>query len=130
MAKGLSPTQRTLRAQRDMGRVCDIVERRLPRRPGMPFGLTKDFLGFIDIIALDPSRGIIGVQSCGSSFSEHRRKITEDCAHECIEWLNSGGKVELWGWRKVKVKRGGKAMVWKPRVEEITLESFEENGDG
>lgn len=125
MAKGLSPTQRTLSALRDLGRVCDIVERRLPKRPSAPFGSTHDFLGFIDIIALEPGRGIVGVQSCGQSFSEHRRKIVEECNQAAHEWLRSGGRIELWGWRKLKVKRGGKAVRWTPRIEEITLEDLE-----
>ena len=32
--------------------------------------------------------------------------------------------LELWGWRKVKVKRGGKAEIWQPRVREYTLADF------
>jgi len=123
--KGLSPTQRTLRALREQGRIADIVERRFPARPGMPFGGTQDFLGFIDIIALCPERGIVGVQSCGSSFAAHKTKILEERADVCIEWLNSGGLVELWGWRKVQLKRGSREMRWKPRIEEITLDHFE-----
>lgn len=125
MPKGLSPTQRTLKAQRELGRICDIVERRFPPRPGKPFGGTKDFLGFVDIVALDPERGIVAIQSTGQDFAAHRRKILEDRSEECIEWLRCGGLVELWGWRRVKLKRGSKAMRWRPRVEEITLSHFE-----
>jgi hypothetical protein len=84
-----------------------------------------DLFGFIDIISLDPSRGIVGVQSCGSSFAQHITTIVETRAIEAREWLLSGGKIEVWGWRKVKAKRGGKAMIWSPRVREITLEDFE-----
>jgi hypothetical protein len=123
MAKGLSPTQRTLRELRGQGRICGIVERWLQHAG--PHGLRQDLFGFIDLIALDSQRGIIGIQSCGQSFSAHRRKIVDsDCTENVIEWLRCGGKVELWGWRKVKLKRGGVAMRWKPRVEEITLESL------
>lgn len=118
MASSLSPTQRTLRELRNQGRICGIVER-FNQHAG-PFGIRQDLFGFIDIIALDPERGIIGVQSCGQAFSEHYRKITEERYQECFEWLRCGGKVELWGWRKVKLKRGGKAMRWSPRVVEIT----------
>lgn len=117
---GLSSTQRTLRALRQEGRICGIVEK------WNPYARKRsDLFGFIDIISLDPSRGIIGVQSCGSSFSQHITKIVVECAQEAIEWLKSGGKIEVWGWRKIKLKRGGKAEIWNPRIREITLEDFE-----
>lgn len=120
--KGLSPTQRTLRTLRQEGRVCGIVERFNPYAG--PHGKRQDLFGFIDLISLDPVRGIVAVQSCGSDFSEHKRKILEERAQEATEWLQGGGKIEIWGWRKVKLKRGGKAMRWAPRVEEITLDAF------
>jgi len=122
MVKGLSPTQRTLRELRDQGRLCGIVER-FNTFAG-PHGVRQDLFGFIDIIALDVERGIIGIQSCGQSFSAHRKKIVEERNQEAFEWLRCGGKIELWGWRKVKLKRGGIAVRWKPRIEEITLESL------
>jgi hypothetical protein len=104
---------------------AEIVERRSPPHPGAPWGKTHDFLGCIDIIAID-AHTTLAVQSCGSAFSEHRRKMVEDCAHELEIWLsNPDRRVELWGWRKLKKVRGGKQMVWRPRVEEITLSSLE-----
>jgi hypothetical protein len=104
----------------------------MPGHPGG--GFRKDLFGFIDIIALDPGRGVTAIQSCGQSFSSHLEKIMDsECTEYVIEWLKHGkcecGKqlthLELWSWRKVKVKRGGKAMRWSPRVQEITLEDFE-----
>ena len=104
--------------------VCGIVERWLAHAG--PHGVRQDLFGFIDIIALAPGTGknigIIGIQSCGNSFAEHYRKITNsDCTENVIHWLSAGGRCELWAWRKVKVKRGGKAMRWAPRVAEITM---------
>jgi hypothetical protein len=78
---------------------------------------------------------VIGVQACaGSGFSAHYRKITEEKAEETIAWLTTAVKcpcgcdqevkatrLELWGWRKVKLQRGRKAMRWVPRVKVITL---------
>lgn len=88
-------------------------------------GFRKDFLGCIDLIALDPQRGVIGVQSTGQDFSGHLRKLTEERAQECRDWLSTPGTVlELWGWRKIKAKRGGKAQLWQPRVRVLTLEDF------
>jgi len=123
---GLSPTQRTLREQRKQGRVCGIVERWLPLGGGA--GFRKDLFGIIDLIALDPARGVVGIQSCGSSWSEHVKKLTEGKAQECIDWLSTPGtKLELWGWRKVKKVRGGKAMIWEAKVREFTMEDFDGN---
>jgi len=118
---GLSPTQRTLRALREQGFVCAIVEK-FNQYAG-PFGMRQDLFGIIDVIALDPVRGVVGVQSCGQAFSEHIRKITIEKAQETTDWLKTPGTIlELWGWRKIKLKRGGKAERWSPRVKQITLD--------
>ena len=134
MAKGMSATQRTLAALKKMGRTCGVVEKFVrfgkddPRnKPGKGDGVgfrgfRKDLFGFIDIICLDPAEGIVAIQSCGTSFSDHKKKICEEKHAEVREWIQCGGKVELWGWRKLVVKRGGKAMKWTPRIEKITLD--------
>ncbi len=124
-----SNTQRTLRALRQQGCICGIVERwnqfAAPKSGGIP-GIREDLFGFLDIIALYPT-GICGIQSCGQAFSEHNKKIL---ANEVApEWLKSGGRIELWGWRKVKKVRGGKQEVWKPRIKEYFAEDFE-NAEG
>ena len=119
----MSPTQRTIRELKNRGRVCGIVERFLAHAG--PFGKRQDLFGIIDIIALDPQRGVIGVQSCGQAFSEHWRKLTVEKNQESYDWLSTpGAKLELWGWRKIKLKRGGKAMRWAPRIKEITLDDL------
>ena len=118
-----SPTQRTIRELRNLGRRCGIVERFIG---GGDFGHRQDLFGIIDVIALDPERGVVGVQSCGQAFAAHFQKITEERAEDAIEWLRTPGTaLELWAWRKVKLKRGGKAMRWRPRVHVFTLGDFE-----
>jgi len=121
--KGLSPTQRTLRALRQQGRICDIAEKfNIHARP---FGKRFDLFGFIDVVVLDPQRGIGGIQSTGQAFKQHIDKLLDgDCTELVIEWLKSGGFVEAWGWRKIKLRRGGKALRWRPRIKQITLEDF------
>jgi len=115
----LSATQRTLRALRAQGRICAVVERWNPYAG--PHGVRQDLFGWIDIIALDPEKGIVAIQSTtGNAFRKHLNKIKQDCAENVLEWLHCGGKAELWAWRKVKLKRGGKAEVWRPRIVEIT----------
>lgn len=125
MGKGLSPTQRTLAALRDDGLIAEIVERRLPARPGMPFGSTHDFLGIIDIIAIDSQR-TIGIQSTGTDFSGHLNKLFGEGYAACMAWLAAPHReLHLYGWRKVKYKRGAKRMVYRPRIAVLTVEGGE-----
>lgn len=122
---GLGPTQRTIAALRRQGRTVDIAEKWniAPTHPAG--GFRKDLFGFIDLIVLDPEQGIVAIQSCGQGFKAHVDKIMDsECTENVIEWLRCGGLLELWGWRKVKLRRGGKAMRWKARIADITL-----NGD-
>ena len=125
MAKGLLATQRTLRELRAQGRIVDVCERWIVN-PGHPGGgFRKDLFGFIDLIVLDSEQGIVAIQSCGQAFKAHLDKIMDSDATEfVIEWLKCGGHLEIWGWRKLKLKRGGKAMRWHPRIQKITLADF------
>lgn len=118
----ISPTQRTLKAMRNYGRICGIVERFNPYAG--KYGKRKDLFGFIDILVLDPEKGVIGIQSCGSSFKAHIDKMMGERNEAMYEWLQHN-PVELWGWRKVKLKRGGKAMRWRPRIADFWLEGEE-----
>ncbi len=118
----MSPTQRTLKANKDLGRMCGIVERF--NRFGGPHGIRQDLFGFIDIIAVDSDKGIVGIQSTGSAFSQHIHKMLEECQEPLARWLVEA-EVELWGWRKVKLKRGGKAIRWKPRIADFYLKDGE-----
>jgi hypothetical protein len=132
---GVSPTQRTLKALKEEGYRCGIVERFVG-----PLNIRVDLFHIIDIIAIRPGEvlsmdsgevrpgEIVGVQSCGSAYSEHYRKLTEEHADASRDWIAAGGRLELWGWRKVKVKRGGKAMVWAPRRAEITYNDLRAQG--
>ncbi len=114
----LSPTQRTLQAMRAHGRVCGIVEK-FNHHVG-PFGIRQDLFGFIDIIAIDPVQGIVAVQSCGQDFAGHVAKMLGERNDAMFEWIKHA-PIELWGWRKVKLKRGGAAMRWRPRVADVRL---------
>ena len=116
----MTPTQRTLALLRERGWRHDIVER-FNRFVG-PHGQRHDFCHMFDIIAFAPSAGIVGVQSCGQAYSDHVTKLLSDvCAPALREWLLSGGKAELIGWRKLKLKRGGKALRWHPRIGDMKL---------
>lgn len=118
-----SPTQRTIRELRNQGRRCAIVERW--NQYAGPHGIRQDLFGIIDVLALDPERGVVGVQCCGSSYAAHYRKMTEERAEDSLEWLETPGTaLELWAWRKIKLSRGGKAMRWRPRVYVFSKDDF------
>ncbi len=120
----MTSTQRTLRELRHNGRVCAIVEKWNPHVGA--HGIRQDLFGIIDILALDPQRGVVGVQCCIGAMKSHIVKITETLAQETTDWLKTPGtSLEIWSWRKVKKKRGGKAIVWRPKIKEITLDDIE-----
>jgi len=96
-----------------------MVERFLPHAG--PFGKSVDLFGCIDIIAITP-RGICGIQSCGNDFAGHDKKILVN--EFALEWLRAGGTLELWAWRRVKYKRGGKLVVWRPRIRVYDVKDF------
>ena len=119
----MRPTQRTIRELKNNGRVCAIVEKWNPHVGS--HGIRQDLFGIIDVLALDPERGVIGVQCCGGGLASHRRKMIEERAQETYDWLSTPGtKLEIWAWRKVKLKRKGKAMRWRPKIIEITLDDL------
>ena len=62
------------------------------------------------------------IQICGQSFAEHYRKILNN--EIAPEWLKCGGKIFLYSWKKVKLKRWGKAMIWQLRIKEFFLTDF------
>ena len=126
MAKGISNTSRTLEYLRSQGWMVDKVEQ-FNAYAGK-FGQRKDMFGFADIVAMGEGK-IIAVQSCGQAFSEHRLKITADekVAECAMKWLECGGRIVLIGWRKVKIKRGGKALRWSPRIEEFSINDFKDD---
>lgn len=100
---------------------CDIVERWIAGAR-----IRRDFFHIIDILALDPQRGVVGVQATGQDFAGHLRKLTEARAQECLDWLSTPGTaLELWAWRKVKAQRGGKLLIWRPRVQVLTPADFQ-----
>lgn len=119
---GVSPTQRTLQSLRDQGRLCGITQTWNPHA-----GIRQDLFGWIDIIALDPAESaIVAIQSTdGAHYAEHLKSLLDGKVTEkVIEWLCCGGHVEVWGSRKLLVKRSGKAQHWVAQVRKITLADY------
>ena len=80
-----------------------------------------DLFNIIDLLVLDG--GVLGIQVCqGNDYRQHIRKLTEEEQSNTIAWLEQPGtRLEVWAWRKLKKKRGGKAMVWVPKIADILL---------
>jgi len=109
--------QRTIQHLRKLGLRCQTVE-----KYNMYSRRYNDLFSIIDIIMLDHSRGVVGIQACGTDFQPHIRKLTIDEVENTRAWLETPGTVlEIWGWRRLLEKKGGKRKVWKPRIQEIRL---------
>jgi hypothetical protein len=90
---------------------------------GIP-GVRQDCFGFIDYLCIDPIDGVVAVQvTAPSGWSEHKARILRNVY--AARWVGFD-KIELWTWRKLLKKRGGKARVWTPRIETITIDMFNE----
>lgn len=124
----MTPTERSLRLLRDRGWTAGVVERRLPR------GFTTvDLFGFADIVACIPHAtfptpgivehgGIKAIQTTSGSHTADRvKKILAEPRAKA--WLESGGRIEVWGWRKLK-PRGVKRPRWQCDERCVTLADF------
>ena len=119
--KRLNYTQMTLKRCREQGRICDKVEHW--NSYAGPHGRRIDPFGFIDILCIAPN-AIVAIQSTGPhGHSTHRWAILQN--EFAYEWLRSGGEIELWSWRKLLKKVGGKLKIWTPRIESIALSDFD-----
>jgi hypothetical protein len=124
-AKSTSPTQRTLAECRKRGWTAGVVEQ-FVRFPAP--GHRRDLFGVIDLVAIVSGdehpydqRGILAIQACaGPSHADRRDKILAE--PRARQWIEAGGRLELWSW----AKRGdrGKRKLWTLRVEVFTTESW------
>ncbi len=84
-----------------------------------PYSRTReDMFNFIDILCYTGKR-TIAIQACGSDYQAHRRKIE---GNEWVrEWLDpeSNRSLQVWSWRRLLKKRGGKAKYWKARIIDV-----------
>jgi len=115
----MSPMVRTKAELKLHGIIHRVVERYHPRSKKYPFGCKEDLLNIIDLLAFD--NGIVGIQVCGTDWKDHQRKIMEDEKENAFTWLENGGRLEVWGWRSLKKKRGGKAKYWSPRIADVSI---------
>lgn len=112
------PTQRSLRLLRSEGWTAWVAERwnKWAR-------VRQDMGGFGDIIAWAPGRGVLAVQATdGTSVSKRIAKIRSLPAADA--WVQSGARLEVWGWRKAGER--GKRKTWQVRRVRITGNGHEE----
>jgi hypothetical protein len=124
--------QRSLAHLRKLGWSVCVVERWIPPRGKMPFGVRIDAFGFADLLACrpgfpttngEPGRKseialiqTTGAPSAGGWFAQHKAKIL--AIPEFYKWKESGGIVLLHGWRKgPKDGVRGARKVWVLREE-------------
>lgn len=93
------------------GRQCFKCKTFLP-----PQGAKTDLFGIFDYMGMSTDHDIVGIQVCGGGgdYGRHRDKLM--ASDEFEFWVECGGRVMLIGWRKVVLKRGGKAMRWRPWI--------------
>lgn len=104
-----------MNAMRDAGYTCGVVE-----KWNMHARIRQDLYGFIDLIAMGRG-GIIGVQATTMAHkADHLDKIIAE--PRAITWLRAGGRIQLWSWRKLKVKVNRKS--WQADIQEVTLKDF------
>ena len=115
------PTQRTLEWFRKRGVFVGVVERY------SPYACKRfDLLGFIDLVAVTAGETsfIIGVQATsGSNMASRVTKIVGECAEQARAWLKAGGRIQVFGWRQIRVKKKNgdwaKVKRWEPNIVEI-----------
>jgi hypothetical protein len=113
-----SPTSRSLNYCRDQELIAGVVEKWNPHAR-----IRQDLFGFIDLIVID-DEGIIGVQATsGSNAAARVKKILAE--PRARRWLEARCRIEVWAWKKKKIRRGGTAFRWVLEKRPVTLEDFD-----
>jgi hypothetical protein len=113
-----SPTQRSLEKLRSEGWTAQVVE-----RWNQWAKVRQDLFGFIDILCLSPSKGILGVQTTsGSNVSARLAKIKAE--PKAGIFLAAGGKIMIHGWAKQGPRGSRKTWVCREIPFQPTPESL------
>jgi hypothetical protein len=119
------PTQRSLGHLKKEGWSTCVVEKWIPPRGAMKFGIRIDAFNFGDILACHPDKGIALIQTTDwTNISKHRDKILVE--PRAWMWVRSGGLCLLWGWKK-RPKDGvrGAVKTWELREEMFKERDFD-----
>lgn len=113
MTKKRTPTSRTLEKLRRLGYRADVVERWMHATKQR-----KDVFGFGDVLACGEHILLVQATSTGN-MSSRFSKIVNECADAARDWLASGGRIEVWGWRKYA--KPIERKYWRVTRREVTL---------
>lgn len=105
----MSPTARTLAALRSDGWTAEVVERWNPYAR-----VRHDLFHIADILAVRGAETLAVQITSGSNVAGHIAKLNAQAALPLLK--AAGWRIEVHGWRKVKLKRGGKAKRWQCRI--------------
>lgn len=111
-----SPTSRTLAELKRRGWTAQVVER------FNTFSKKRvDLFGVIDIVAIVPGRGILGIQATsGTNHTSRADKVLDEPrAHA---WVAAGGLLQVWSWSK-KREPGKKRERWEVRIDELVVKA-------
>ena len=84
--------------------------------------IRQDLFGVADLLAMRPGKTPLLLQVTTTGVSSRFDNIINE--PRALTALMSGFDIHIHGWRKIKVKRGGKAMKWDPRIIIVTKEDF------
>jgi hypothetical protein len=120
----MTPSARSIHELRALGFRADKTEQRLPI-PGK--FVTRDTFGFGDILACHHAGGILLLQVTDrSSVNKHILKASAELLEDedgerapnpirvnVIEWIEAGGRFEIWGWSQSGPR--GETKRWRYR---------------
>ena len=109
----MTPMQRSLAKMRQDGYCAEITEH------WNQWSKTRhDLFNCIDILCVN-GKEVVGIQTTsGTNVASHVQKLRKNPILPLV--LASGIRLEIHGWRPVKVKRGGRQMRWECRVIPVT----------
>lgn len=122
MPKTKSPTARSLDELKSLGFAAQVVER------WNAFAKKRvDLFGVIDVVAVKPGVGVLGVQA--TSGTNHAARRAKALAEPRLRvWLASGGRFEVWSWEKQGAR--GDRKLWTLRRQEITADMLTSDVNG
>ena len=105
----MTPTARSLAALRADGYTAAVVERWNPHAR-----IRQDLFGIVDILAIRAGETLAVQTTAGSGVSARVRKVRDSATLTLLH--AAGWLVQVHGWRRVKLRRGGKATRWACRI--------------
>ena len=118
----MTPTARTLATLRADGWTAEVVERWNPHAR-----VRHDLFNVADILAVRGRKTLAVQVTAGSGVSARVAKLRASAALPLL--TAAGWRVEVHGWRRVKVKRGGKAIRWACRVVDMANTQTADDAD-